>query len=154
MEDLVKVSTIWTPISFFLVSAIFSSTSGLDHSFRSFNLPLGDKVNSSRFQFDGYRDTISAARLIVDSPKIRLVSYHVKNEDPFAIKDELHCEKGECSEIVEPPKDIKLGEAEDEINEWIVRPNVTKMVIECRSKSGVVEWDYDGKGVTKITINC
>lgn len=96
------------------------------------------------------RSLIGAGGVILDIPKIRVLRYKVRSSDPHVVSDELDCENGECGDIVEPPLNkLHLGtNSAKEANEWAIPANVTQLVIECKSRSGVVEWEYEGNGVT------
>lgn len=100
------------------------------------------------------RSLIGPGGVILDIPKIRVLRYKVRNNDPNVVSDELDCDNGECGDIVEPPANkLHLGtNSAKESNEWSVPANVTQLAIECKSRSGVVEWEYEGNGVFNLDI--
>lgn len=129
-------------IIFYVVSFVISNSGGVSGLVFKNGLP----------EYDGQqgRSLIGPGGVILDIPRIRVHSYKVRNSDPNVVSDELDCEHGECGEIVEPPSTkLHLGtNSGKEINEWTLPANVTQLVIECKSRSGVVEWEYEGNGVS------
>lgn len=99
-------------------------------------------------------ESISLSGLIIDRPKIRVASYRLRSTDPNSIREELSCSsragsdsRKNCDQLIKFENGQGLGQDGDEAKEWSVPPNVTELTIECSSKSGPVEWDYQGKGV-------
>lgn len=154
----------------FLRTKVFSSLSGNNGSGTrnaSFSILLGILIGSNVINYFGQgvnalvfkngmpdymeqgRSLIGPGGMILDIPKIRVLRYKVRNIDPSVVSDELECDNDACGNIVEPPLNkLNLGtNSAKEANEWSIPANVTQLVIECKSRSGVVEWEYDGSGV-------
>jgi hypothetical protein len=111
-------------------------------------LPFEDRQAKSVISFNG---------LMLDRPKIRVLSYRVRNFNPNSITEEVSasCRQGKsnCDELVildQQQQQYRLGQDNDETKEWSIPPNVTHLTLLCSSKSGPVEWDYQGKGVSKL----
>lgn len=91
--------------------------------------------------------------LIMDRPKIRVSSYRLQNLNPNRIMEEgVACGEGNnCDDLIKigggDEAKNRLGQDTDEIKEWSVPPNATQVTLQCSSKSGPIEWDYQGKGV-------
>jgi hypothetical protein len=103
-------------------------------------------------------DDSGGGGIILDRPKISILSYRVRNTDPWIIQDELSCSTSlaggrasHCDDVVEleraGPSPLRLGQGPDEEPEWTVPPNVTQIMAKCWSKTGPVQWDYEGNGV-------
>lgn len=89
----------------------------------------------------------------MDRPKIRVSSYRLQNLNPNRIMEEgVACGEGNnCDDLIKigggDEAKNRLGQDTDEIKEWSVPPNATQVTLQCSSKSGPIEWDYQGKGV-------
>lgn len=95
------------------------------------------------------RSLIGPGGVLLDIPKVRVLRYKVKNTQANVVSDELDCENRECGDIIEPPlnKFLLGSNSAKEAGDWSLPPNVTQIVFECKSRSGPVEWEYEGNGV-------
>jgi len=163
-----------TKLSFLLVSLIclftldllLHKTSGIQFRGKyNYEIDRGRnlKLQLKKIRVTG-RNKDDSIGIILDRPKISILSYRSRSSDPWIISDELGCSSvlasngGRSSSFCDDvevdlernhsgSQNVRLGQGSDEEPEWFVPPNVTQITVKCSSKTGPVEWDYSGLGV-------